>query len=147
MSILSPSFCWFSFIAITQTQSAKRTKYIGEQNVDLAQLVRAIDAESLREELETCRHFVVDSVKQNGRYSLHICDRHTGCTNFEPKTRHSVRKAQVRRKVECCVWLRTQECRRGNLSLLLCTGERHFDGVIKTCSDQSRVGENEECVE
>ena len=36
------------------------------------------------------------------------------------KTRHSVRKAQVWSKVECCVWLSAQKCRRWSLSVLLC---------------------------
>ena len=47
------------------TQSLSETK-----NVGVTQLLRKIDDESLKEELETCNHFLVESEMENGRQSL-----------------------------------------------------------------------------
>ena len=61
-SVLSPSF--------TQTANAQRTKRIGDQEVDVTQLVAEVDDESLKEELETFKHFPIDSEMENRRHRV-----------------------------------------------------------------------------
>ena len=40
----------------------------GAQSVDVAQLMGDVYDNSLKEELETCKHFLVDSEMENGRH-------------------------------------------------------------------------------
>ena len=47
---------------------------------------------SLREELEMCKRFPVDTEMENGRQIFQFCHEHTGCSHFEQETRHSFRK-------------------------------------------------------
>ena len=42
----------------------------GVQNVDLAHVMGDADDNSLKEELETCKHFLVDSEMENGRHRV-----------------------------------------------------------------------------
>ena len=42
----------------------------GASNIDMEDIVGDVDDQSLREELESCRHFLVDSEKQKGRHSV-----------------------------------------------------------------------------
>ena len=50
-------------------QGAQRRS--GAQSVDLAQLMRDVDDKRLIEELEPCKHFLVDSEMNNGRHRPH----------------------------------------------------------------------------
>ena len=43
----------------------------GAQNVDLTQLMGDVDDNSQKEELETCKKFLVDSEKENGKQSVY----------------------------------------------------------------------------
>ena len=50
------------------TQKEHGAKRFSEApNVDVAQLMRDLDDNSLKEQLETCKHFLVDSEMENGR--------------------------------------------------------------------------------
>ena len=42
----------------------------GASNIDVEDIVRDVDDRSLREELQSCRHFLVDSEIQKGRHSV-----------------------------------------------------------------------------
>ena len=42
----------------------------GARNIDVADIVGDVDDQSLREELQSCRHFLVDSEIQKGRHSV-----------------------------------------------------------------------------
>ena len=42
----------------------------GASNIDVEDIVRDVDDQNLREELQTCRHFLVDSEIQKGRHSV-----------------------------------------------------------------------------
>ena len=43
----------------------------GAQNVDLTQLTGDVDDNSQKEELETCKNFLVDGEKENGKQSIY----------------------------------------------------------------------------
>ena len=43
----------------------------GDQSVDVAQLMADVDDNSLKEKLETWKHFLVDSGKENGRHTVY----------------------------------------------------------------------------
>ena len=70
MSFLSESFCWFLFLAITQTEGEQRKKCIGDAK---SRIAGEIDDESLKEDLGTCKHFLVDSEMQTGRHRVFYC--------------------------------------------------------------------------
>ena len=42
----------------------------GASNIDVEDIVGDVDDQSLREELQSCRHFLVDSAIQKGKHSL-----------------------------------------------------------------------------
>ena len=46
--------------------------------VDVAHIMGDVDDNSLKEELETCEHFLIDSEIDNGRQSLLLCHGHSG---------------------------------------------------------------------
>ena len=51
------------------TQHGTQTGF-GASNIDLEDIVGDVDDQSLREELQSCRHFLVDSEIQKGRHSV-----------------------------------------------------------------------------
>ena len=51
------------------TQHGKQIGF-GASNIDVEDIVGDVDDQCLREELESCRHFLVDSAKQEGRHSV-----------------------------------------------------------------------------
>ena len=60
------------FYALRQHKNTQHGKQIGfgACNIDVEDIVGDIDDQSLREELQSCRHFLVDSEKQKGRHSV-----------------------------------------------------------------------------
>ena len=60
------------FYALRQHTNARHGTQIGfgESNIDVEDIVGDVDDQSLREELQSCRRFLVDSEKQKGRYSV-----------------------------------------------------------------------------
>ena len=58
--------------ALRQHKNTQHGKQIGfgASNIDVEEIVGDVDDQSLREELESCRHFVVDSEIQKGRHSV-----------------------------------------------------------------------------
>ena len=62
-----PGFC-----ALRQHKDTQHGTQIGfgANNIDVEDIVGDIDVQSLREELQSCRHFLVDSEKQKGRHSV-----------------------------------------------------------------------------
>ena len=59
---------WLLCFTSTQKQHGKQTGF-GASNIDLEDIVGDVDDQSLREELQSCRHFLVDSEIQKGRHS------------------------------------------------------------------------------
>ena len=53
----------------TNTQHGKQFGF-GANNTDKEDIVGDVDDQSLREELQSCRHFLVDSEIQKGRHSV-----------------------------------------------------------------------------
>ena len=45
----------------------------GASNIDVEDIVGNVDHESLREELEYCKHFLTDTEMENGRQNLQLC--------------------------------------------------------------------------
>ena len=60
------------FYALRQHKNIQHGKQIGfgASNIDLVDIVGDVDDESLREELQSCRHFLVDSEIQKGRHCV-----------------------------------------------------------------------------
>ena len=60
------------FYALRQHKNTQNGKQIGfgASNIDVGDLVGDVDDQSLREELQSCRHFLVDSEIQKGRHSV-----------------------------------------------------------------------------
>ena len=60
------------FYALRQHKNTQHGKQIGfgASNIDVEYIVGDVDDQSLREELQSCRHFLVDSEIQKGRHSL-----------------------------------------------------------------------------
>ena len=60
------------FYALRQHKNTQHGKQIGfgASNIDVEDIVGDVDDQSLREELESCRHFLVDSEVQKGRHSV-----------------------------------------------------------------------------
>ena len=60
------------FYALRQHKNSQHGKQIrfGASNIDVEDIVGDVDDQSLREELQSCRHFLVDSEMQKGRHSV-----------------------------------------------------------------------------
>ena len=60
------------FYALRQHKNTQHGKQIGfgASNIDMEDIVGDVDDQSLREELQSCRHFLVDSEIQKGRHSV-----------------------------------------------------------------------------
>ena len=60
------------FYALRQHKNTQHETQIGfgASNIDVEDIVGGVDDQSLREELQLCRHFLVDSEKQKGRHSV-----------------------------------------------------------------------------
>ena len=60
------------FYALRQHKNTKHGTQIGfgASNIDVEDIVGNVDDQSLREELQSCRHFLVDSEIQKGRHSV-----------------------------------------------------------------------------
>ena len=60
------------FYALRQHKNTQKgTQFgFGTRNIDVEDIVGDVDAERLREELQSCRHFLVDSEIQKGRHSV-----------------------------------------------------------------------------
>ena len=62
-------------LCFRSTQKPKNTQYgtqigFGANNIDVVDIVGDVNDQSLREELQSCRHFLVDSEIQKGRHSV-----------------------------------------------------------------------------
>ena len=69
------NFCYAEFpgfYALRQHKSIQHGTQIGfgASNIDVEDIVGDVDDQSLREELQSCRHFLVDSEIQKGRHSV-----------------------------------------------------------------------------
>ena len=60
------------FYALRQYKNTQHGKQIGfgASNIDVEDIMGDVDDQSLREELQSCRHFLVDSELQKGRHSV-----------------------------------------------------------------------------
>ena len=60
------------FYALRQHKNTQHGKQIGfgASNIDVEDIMGDVDDQSLREELQSCRHFLVDSEIQKGRHSV-----------------------------------------------------------------------------
>ena len=60
------------FNALRQHKNTQHVKQIGfgASNIDVEDIVGDVDDQSVREELQSCRHFLVDSEIQKGRHSV-----------------------------------------------------------------------------
>ena len=63
---------FLGFYALRQHKNIQHGKQIGfgASNIDMEDIVGDVDNQSLREELQSCRHFLVDSEIQKGRHSV-----------------------------------------------------------------------------
>ena len=59
-----------SFYALRQHKNTQHGTQIGYGNIDVEEIVGDVDDQSLREELQSCKHFLVDSEIQKGRHSV-----------------------------------------------------------------------------
>ena len=60
---------FLAFIPYKNTQNGKQIGF-GAGNIDVEDIVGDVDDQNLREELQSCRHFLVDSEIQKGRHSV-----------------------------------------------------------------------------
>ena len=60
------------FYALRQHKNTQHGTQIGfgASNIDVEDIVGDVDDQSLREELQSCRHFLVDSEIQKGKHSV-----------------------------------------------------------------------------
>ena len=60
------------FYALRQHKNTQHGTQIGfgANNIDVEDIVGDVDDQSLREQLQSCRHFLVDSETQKGRHSV-----------------------------------------------------------------------------
>ena len=67
--------CYAEFPGFYALRQHKNTQHgtqigFGARNIDVEEIVRDVDNQSLREELQSCRHFLGDSEIQKGRHSV-----------------------------------------------------------------------------
>ena len=70
------NFCCAEFPGFYALRQHKNTQHatqigFGASNIDVEDIVGDVDDQSLREELQSCKHFLVDSEIQKGRHSVY----------------------------------------------------------------------------
>ena len=60
----------YRFLCFTSTQKHSTWNREWASNIDVEDIVGDVDDQSLREELESCKHFLTDTQKENGRYRV-----------------------------------------------------------------------------
>ena len=69
------TLCYAEFTGFYALRQHKNTQHgtqigFGASNIDVEEIVGDVDDQSLREELQSCKHFLVDSEIQKGRHSV-----------------------------------------------------------------------------
>ena len=69
------TLCYAEFSGFYALRQHKNTEHgtqigFGASNIDVEDIVGDVDDQSLREELQSCKHFLVDSEMQKGRHSV-----------------------------------------------------------------------------
>ena len=69
------NLCHAEFPGFNALRQHKNTQHgtqigLGASNIDVEEIVGDVDDQSLREELQSCKHFLVDSEIQKGRHSV-----------------------------------------------------------------------------
>ena len=67
--------CHAEFLGFHALRQHKKTQHgtqigFGANNIDMEDIVEAVDDQSLREELESCKHFLTDIEMENGRHRV-----------------------------------------------------------------------------
>ena len=70
--------CHAEFLGIYALRQHKNTQHgtqigFGENNIDVEDIVGDVDDQRLREELESCKHFLTDTEMENGTQSFQFC--------------------------------------------------------------------------
>ena len=70
--------CHAEFIGFYALRQHKNTQHgtqigFGANNIDVEDIVGAVDDQSLREELKSCKHFLSDTEMENGRHRVFNC--------------------------------------------------------------------------
>ena len=103
------------------------------QSAGVAQLLGVVDDNSLKEELETCKHFLVDSQTENGRHRIY----NFAMGYLDPKyllKRLDVVFDSLKRAAELTVVFGFfQKRRRRELKVLVCPRKLYTIGEFLTC--------------
>ena len=140
-NVNSQSFRWFLFLATTYQEITQRARCIGSKNLDETELVGTIDDEGLKEELQTCKRFLVDSEMENMRhkmfnFAMKILDADT----LRQKLDRVFEKLKCAAKLIVAFGFTLKNSEDGN-----CRHENNT--LIKTCGDQRRFCKSQKCVE
>ena len=108
VSILLSNFGGFYSLRLHKQKVHNAQSVLETKNVYVTRLVGENDDESLKEELETCKHFLVNSDMEKWRhrvfnFAIDILDAHT----LSQKLDTVFEKLKCG---ECCIWLCAQEC-------------------------------------
>ena len=81
-------FDGFQSLRLHRQTCAQRRKCIGDRNLYVTQLMGGVDDESLKEELKTCKQFLLDSEIENGRqkvfnFAIEILDAHASSRKLD----------------------------------------------------------------
>ena len=102
--------------------------------VDLEHIVGEVEDHSLRKELRSCQHFLVDSELKRARHKVFNYPVETlNETIMNEKLDHSFKNLKCAAKVNLAFCFILKQNRRWRVQILLRTRKRYLAGSIQTC--------------
>ena len=107
-------------------------------------IVGDVDDQSLREKLQSCRHFLLDSEIQKGRHSMFTFNvNNLTAQVIEEKLDRVLDKLKCVAKLNLALGFILKNIEDGKFRYFFCSWEQHPVGTVKTCEKQRRHGKIE----
>ena len=124
------------FYALRQHRNTQHGTEIGSgtRDVDVEHIVEDVEDHSVREELPSCQHFLVDSELDRARHKVFNYAVETlNATIVNKKPDHFFQQFEMCSKSESGFWLHFEKYRRWRIQIILRTRKQYPAGSIQTC--------------
>ena len=105
----------------------------GRKDVDVEHIVGDAEDHSLREELRSCQHFLVDSELERARHKVFNYAVETLNETIVNEKRSFFQQFEMCSKSESGFWLHFEKYRRRRVQIFSRTRKQHPAGSIQTC--------------
>ena len=134
------------FYALRQHKNTQHGTQIGfgAGNIDVEDIVGDVEDQSLREELQSCKHFSVDSEIQEGRHSVfNFAVNNLTAQVIEEKLDRVLDKLKCVAKLNLALGFLLKIIEDGKFRYLYAHEKNTLFGTVKTCEQQRRHGKIE----